>query len=108
MTTIAELRDRYALQAQQANLVPECMMGGIMSATIAIIAEAPGYNEVAQGMPLVGGAGNILWKSIRTHCPEVKRNECYITNVVKRQVAFGVNSGTDRKSVGKHELEAWQ
>jgi len=83
-------------------------MGGIVSGTIAIIAEAPGINEVAQGMPLVGGAGNILWKSLRTYCPEVKRGECYITNVVKRQVSFGVGDSANRKPVGKHELVAWQ
>ena len=108
MTTISELRERYTLQAQQAGLVVECAMGGIVSATLAIIAEAPGRNEVAQGMPLVGGAGNILWKSLRTYCPEAKRNECYITNVVKRQIAFGVDDSGNRKPVGKHELTAWQ
>ena len=82
---------RFSLQAQSAGLTVECAMGGIVGATtIAIIAEAPGRNEVAQGFPLVGGAGNILWNAIRTHAPEVKRHECYVTNVVKRQVRFGV------------------
>jgi uracil-DNA glycosylase family 4 len=83
----AELKERFTLQAQTAGLQVECAMGGTMNATLAIIAEAPGRNEVAQGIPLIGGAGNILWKSLRNYCPSVKRHECYITNVVKRQVA---------------------
>jgi uracil-DNA glycosylase family 4 len=108
MNSIAELRERFSEQAQQAGLVAECMMGGIMSSATAIIAEAPGRNEVAQGMPMVGGAGAILWKSLRTYCPEVKRTECYVTNVVKRQVAFGIDDTGNRRPVGKQELIAWQ
>jgi uracil-DNA glycosylase family 4 len=108
MTTTAELRERFTLQAQTAGLTVECAMGGTLNATLAVIAEAPGRNEVAQGIPLVGGAGNILWKAIRTYCPEVKRHECYITNVVKRQVAFDVGAGASRVPVGKHELSSWQ
>ena len=104
----AELKERFTLQAQTAGLQVECAMGGTMEATLAIIAEAPGRNEIAQGIPLIGGAGNILWKAIRTHCPEVKRHECYITNVVKRQVAFDTYDSANRKPVGKHELTAWQ
>ena len=104
----AELRERFTLQAQTAGLQVECAMGGTATSTLAIIAEAPGRNEIAQGTPLVGGAGSILWKSIRTYCPEVKRHECFITNVVKRQVAFDVGEGANRKPVGKHELTAWQ
>ena len=106
MMNTAELKERFTLQAQTAGLQVECAMGGTMNATLAIIAEAPGRNEIAQGIPLVGGAGNILWKAIKTHCPEVKRHECYITNVVKRQVAF--DTDINRKPVGKHELTAWQ
>jgi len=106
--TTAELKERFSLQASAAGLSVECSMGGTLHSTIAVIAEAPGRNEVAQGIPLVGGAGNILWRAIRTHCPEVKRHECYITNVVKRQVAFDVNEGANRKPVGKHELSSWQ
>ena len=102
----AELRERFTLQAQTAGLVVECAMGGTMQATLAVVAEAPGRNEIAQGIPLVGGAGNILWKAIRTYVPEVKRHECYVTNVVKRQVAF--DTDINRKPVGKHELTAWQ
>ena len=106
MMNTAELKERFTLQAQTAGLQVECAMGGTMNATLAIIAEAPGRNEVAQGIPLIGGAGNILWKSLRNYCPSVKRHECYITNVVKRQVAY--ETDVQRKPVGKHELTAWQ
>ena len=108
MTTTAELKERFTAQADAAGLQIECAMGGTVNATLAIIAEAPGRNEIAQGIPLVGGSGNILWKAIRTHCPEVKRHECYITNVVKRQVAFDPGEGSHRKPVTKHELSSWQ
>src|SRR5262245_5950878 len=108
MKTISELKEQFTLQASVAGLVVECAMSGTALATLAIIAEAPGRNEVAQGIPLIGGSGNVLWKSIRTYCPEVKRQECYVTNVVKRQVAFDVHDGPNRKPVGKHELTSWQ
>ena len=108
MTTTAELKERFSLQATAAGLSVECAMTGPLNATLAIIAEAPGRNEVAQGIPLVGGAGNILWKAIRTYCPEVKRHECYVTNVCKRQVAFDVSDSPNRKPIGKHELTSWQ
>ena len=104
--TTADMRDRFTLQAQTAGMSVECAMGGTTHATLAIIAEAPGRNEVAQGIPLVGGAGNILWKALRTYCPSIKRHECYITNVVKRQVAFADDA--KRVPVGKHELTSWQ
>jgi len=103
-----ELKERFTLQAQNASLQIECVMGGTINAELAIIAEAPGRNEVAQGVPLIGGSGNILWKAIRTHCPEVKRQDCYVTNVVKRQVAFDTRDSASRKPVGKHELSSWQ
>jgi len=106
----AELKERFTIQAQTAGLSVECAMGGTIGATLAIVAEAPGRNEIAQGIPLIGGAGNILWKAIRTYCPEIKRHECYVTNVVKRQVAFSDFDMklANRKPVGKHELTAWQ
>lgn len=108
ITTIAELKEAFSLQAQAAGLQVECAMSGTLGATLAVVAEAPGRNEVAQGVPLIGGAGNILWKSIRTYCPEVKRHECYITNVAKRQVAFDVHDSATRRPIGKHELTSWQ
>ena len=105
-TTLAWLKEQFTVQAQTAGLQVECAMAGTVQATLAIIAEAPGRNEVAQGIPLIGGAGNILWKSIRTYCPTVKRHEVYVTNVVKRQVAY--ETDVQRKPVGKHELTSWQ
>jgi len=103
-----ELKERFMLQAQTADMQVECMMGGTIEAELAIIGEAPGRNEIAQGMPMVGGSGNILWKSLRQYCPTVKRQDCYVSNVVKRQVAFGVGDKATQKAVGKFELVAWQ
>ena len=37
---------------------------------------------------------------------KVSRNDCYITNVCKRQVAF--EADVMRKPIGKHELTSWQ
>lgn len=108
MKNVAELKAAFELQAMQAGLQIECAMSGVLNARVAIIAEAPGRTEVMQGVPLIGGAGNILWRSIRQYCPEVKRHEVYITNVVKRQVSFDTREGPDRKPVGKHELTSWQ
>lgn len=106
-TTTAELREAFQIQADSAGLKVECAMGGTMHAHVAVIAEAPGRMEVAQNVPLVGGAGSIFWKALREHVPTLARHDCYVTNVVKRQVSFEQETG-DRKPAGKHEVSAWQ
>lgn len=106
VSTTAELKERFLELAHASDLQVECAMHGTFQAQLAVIGEAPGSNEVAQGIPLVGGAGHILWRALRTYVPHIKRHECYVTNVCKRQVAFGTDD--KRRPIGKHELTGWQ
>jgi DNA polymerase I - 3''-5'' exonuclease and polymerase domains len=101
----AELREMFTRHAQTAGLSVECAMSGTMNATLAVIAEAPGRSEVAQGLPLVGASGSLLWTSLRRTCPTIKRQDVYVTNVVKRQIAFELGN---KRPVSKQELASWQ
>ena len=57
---------------------------GSLDSRIAIIGEAPGYEEIEQGKPFVGRSGQLLNDLlVRARIP---RNSCYITNVFKQQV----------------------
>lgn len=56
---------------------------GPRDAKIAIVGEAPGYNEVHVRKPFVGIAGELLTKLL--HGAGIPRSEVYITNVVKQR-----------------------
>jgi uracil-DNA glycosylase, family 4 len=55
---------------------------GNPNAKIMFIGEAPGYNEDIQGRPFVGAAGKLLTQLIE-EILNLKRNEVFITNIVK-------------------------
>lgn len=76
----------------------QCGGHGLVSAKIVIIAEAPGHNEVVQQMPLVGGSGMLLWDVLRKN--GIKRGDCYVTNVIKRQKI-------EDERITPSETEAW-
>lgn len=54
---------------------------GPKNASIILVGEAPGANEVIQKRPFVGAAGRFL--EVCLEKAGAKRKECYITNVVK-------------------------
>jgi DNA polymerase len=54
---------------------------GPVPANLMLIGEAPGKNEDLQGKPFVGKAGQLL--DYYLSLAGIKREECYITNVVK-------------------------
>jgi uracil-DNA glycosylase family 4 len=54
---------------------------GSGKARIVLVGEAPGREEDIQGRPFVGRAGRLLDTVLSK--AELKRNECFITNVVK-------------------------
>jgi uracil-DNA glycosylase family 4 len=63
-------------------LVPNYIAGiGPLEPELMIIGEAPGKHEDEQGKPFVGPSGSILDDCL--YKAGAKRNECYITNVVK-------------------------
>jgi uracil-DNA glycosylase len=56
---------------------------GSPSAQIAFIGEAPGANEIQQGRPFVGAAGQLFDKLLSA--VGIIRSNCYITNVIKER-----------------------
>lgn len=55
--------------------------GGLETAEIMFIGEAPGWHEDQQGLPFVGSAGKFLDDLLATI--NLKREQVYITNVIK-------------------------
>lgn len=58
---------------------------GPKDATVVIVGEAPGAEEVRQGQPFVGPSGTILTKLL--YSVNLGRQDCYITNVIKERPA---------------------
>lgn len=106
ITQTSELKLQFENRAAMADLQLECGMSGSFLSEIAVVAEAPGGSEVAQGLPLVGASGRVWWDDAKRYA-KLNRSDCYITNVCKRQVQFAANDDL-KKAVGKHELTAWQ
>lgn len=71
---------------------------GNEDADFVLIGEAPGANEVEQGGPFVGQAGNELDKVLNKI--DVDRADLYITNLVKIRPP-------DNRDPKKDEIEAW-
>jgi len=59
---------------------------GSHQAKIMLVGEAPGKNEAATGRPFCGAAGRILDQLLAS--AEIKREEVYITNIVKDRPPF--------------------
>lgn len=72
---------------------------GNEDADFILVGEAPGANEVKQGEPFVGQAGNELDKVLQKI--EVDRSELYITNLVKIRPP-------ENRDPKKDEIEAWK
>ncbi|RLG41834.1 MAG: uracil-DNA glycosylase [Thermoproteota archaeon] len=70
--------DLCPLHAYRKNAVPG---EGSLDAKVMFIGEAPGRNEDIQGRPFVGAAGKLLDQLLEL--AGLKREEVYITNVVK-------------------------
>tara|TARA_B100000131_G_scaffold321531_1_gene372506 strand:+ start:2601 stop:5027 length:2427 start_codon:yes stop_codon:yes gene_type:complete len=100
-----ELLSEYTKRARTAGLQIDCLGSGDINSEIAIICEAPGENEANMKMPLVGGAGRLLWDLLRPY--NITRTNCYVTNVCKRKVALSTKTEA-RNPVKKPELEHWE
>lgn len=76
---------------------------GSPSSQIVVIAEFPGETECQLKMPLVGGSGKYLWQELSK--VGIKREQCYITNVVKKKLTEEKNS--NKKVLPKEEMLKW-
>lgn len=98
------LMQEFVLRARNAGLEVVVPSFGPFDTDTAIVGEGAGETEVRMKMPFVGGAGSVLWKY--GLAVGVKRHECYVTNVMKRQISLGRDS-EERYKVNKGEFEAW-
>lgn len=76
---------------------------GSPSSQIVVIAEFPGEAECQLKMPLVGGSGRYLWEQLGK--VGIKREQCYVTNVIKKKITEEKN--TNKKALPKAEMEKW-
>lgn len=90
---------RFADHVASYNLEIHCAMDGEDDAEIVIVSEYPGEQEVAYNKPFMGAAGKHLWNALRQF--KILRNQCYVTNVVKRRV-------TPSTPVDQMEFELWK
>jgi uracil-DNA glycosylase family 4 len=98
------LYDQFRGHAQDLGLDVQVFSDGPINATVAIIGEGPGDTEVRRGLPFVGGAGHLLWDSLRP--TGLHRANTYVTNVVKRQISLS-RRGNERNIVHRDELKKW-
>lgn len=103
MTTETELRQEFLTRAGMAGLTVDCNLSGPPSATIVIVGEAPGEREASMKSPMTGPSGQRLWKCLEEI--GIKRRDCYVTNVVKRQLAL---AGGDKLQISSQEIEHWR
>ena len=96
--------EQFRLQAEQLNLDVDVISEGPLNATIAIVGEGPGEQEVRHGRPFIGGAGALLWNSLRPY--GLHRAGVYTTNVVKRQISLSAR-GNEKHAVHRDELNKW-
>lgn len=87
-----------AHEAGMRGLEMDCPGWGSKFAKIAIVGEAPGLFEKRLKQPFVGGSGRHLFEVLRKD--GILREECYVTNVVKRQI--------EEKKLYETERLQWQ
>src|SRR5882762_11566397 len=82
--SLSDHNQRIADNCNRLGLEYQVLSSGSPASPIAIIAEFPGETEVQLKMPLVGGSGKYLWEQLGKL--GVRRESCYITNVVKHKI----------------------
>jgi DNA polymerase len=88
------------LSRSRRNAVPG---EGQLSSKIMFIGEAPGKNEDELGKPFVGAAGRILNQALEK--ADIKRDEVFITNVVKCRPPDNRVPENDERSICRQYLD---
>lgn len=101
---IGQLNKLLAERIAASTLQYDCLADGSINAKLAIVSEAPGGREKELKMPLVGGSGKFLWEALGKL--GIRRSQCYITNVVKRQLVDDVKKG--KIGVSTNEFSHWK
>lgn len=97
-----QITEQHALSL---GLEVEVLGSGSPSAQICIVGEYPGETEVHLKQPLVGASGRHLWTELAKI--GVRREQCYITNVIKRRTQDKEQKG-DKSPVPAEELRRWE
>jgi len=106
MQHMTPLQQQTVAHCESLHLEYAVLGSGSPSSQIAVIAEFPGETEVILKQPLIGNSGRLLWEKLGKI--NVRREHCYITNVVKRPLLKKDNDGGREKSaVSKEELAKW-
>lgn len=98
------LQEATASHISSLGLQYNVLGSGSPSSQIVIIAEFPGETECQLKQPLVGNSGRYLWTELGKI--GVKREQCYVTNVVKRRTTAEDNKN-DKSPVPAEELRKW-
>lgn len=69
---------------------------GPRGAKVCLVGEAPGDQEVKEGRPFVGGAGRVLDGMLQE--AGLRREECYITNILTEQPCPSAATSTGRNA----------
>jgi len=99
---VTPLQEHTSQHILSLGLDYQVLGSGSPSSQICIIAEYPGETEVSLKQPLVGASGRYLWTELGKI--GVKREQCYITNVVKRAVQ---TKDAEKQLVPAEELRKW-
>lgn len=106
-TTLALLKEKCTLFLSQIDPEKKLVFGeGTTKPALILVGEAPGEQEEKSGKPFVGKAGKNLDIFLDRLC--LKREEIYITNVVKmRPTAVSKTGRTVNRTPTKEEILAW-
>jgi DNA polymerase len=100
--TVGHINRQLAEKCNGLTLHFDCLADGSADAEIAIVAEAPGERECDMKLPLVGKSGQIVWRILDKI--GVRRQQCYITNVVKRRLA---SLSGPKQGISRNEEQHW-
>lgn len=97
-----EFRD----QASLLNLTTQVFSDGPLDSEVVFVGEGPGETEVRDRLkrPFIGGAGQMLYRNTGRY--DIRRDNSYCTNVVKRQISLSRKTN-ERHEVGQDELDRW-
>ena len=99
-----DMQNEIKRRCESTGLNLEVAGSGSPTAKYIIVAEAPGDTEIQMKLPLVGASGRYLWTQLEKI--GVRRNECYITNVVKRKLITSAESKDEK--IASTELGHWE
>lgn len=75
-------------------MITPCVFGeGLRTTSMALVGEAPGFNEAKLRRPFIGRAGELLTKLL--HSSNIPRSDVYITNVIKQRPGKDDNDLSD-------------